>query len=103
VSYSIALAGMGPDGHIFGVKPHSPSVESQADVVAYKWDDYNRITPTINLIKRLDEVLVYAMGAEKHKQLDDLASDLSPQEQPAQFLKKLQKVTIFNDYIGESL
>jgi 6-phosphogluconolactonase/glucosamine-6-phosphate isomerase/deaminase len=101
--YSVALAGMGPDGHIFGIKPGSPAVDSPADVVAYKWDDYQRLTPTFNLINRLDEVIVYAMGAEKHKQFEDLEKDIPAIEQPAQYLKKLNKVTIFNDYKGEAL
>jgi 6-phosphogluconolactonase/glucosamine-6-phosphate isomerase/deaminase len=100
VDYAIALAGMGPDGHIFGIKPGGPAVDSQDEVVAYKWDDYARLTPTFNFIKRLDEVVVYAVGAEKHQQIDDLQKDLPPTKQPAQFLKQLKKVTIFNDYKG---
>jgi 6-phosphogluconolactonase/glucosamine-6-phosphate isomerase/deaminase len=101
--YSLALAGMGPDGHIFGIKPHSPAISSQRDVIGYEWDDYNRLTPTFNLIRRLDEVVIYAVGTEKHQQLDKLEEDLSAEEQPAQLLKKLQRVTIFNDYKGESI
>ncbi|MBX4191140.1 6-phosphogluconolactonase [Candidatus Saccharibacteria bacterium] len=98
--YSLALAGMGPDGHIFGIKPNSPAVDSRNDVVAYKWDDYQRITPTASFISRLDEVIIYASGEEKHQQIADLEKELSLQEQPAQLLKKLQKVTIFNNHIG---
>jgi 6-phosphogluconolactonase/glucosamine-6-phosphate isomerase/deaminase len=99
--YAIALAGLGPDGHIFGIKPDSPAVDSQDEVIAYKWEDYDRLTPTFNLIKRLDEVVIYAAGAEKHIQIDDLEESISPEKQPAQFLKELKKVTIFNDYKGE--
>jgi 6-phosphogluconolactonase/glucosamine-6-phosphate isomerase/deaminase len=98
--FSIALAGMGADGHVFGIKPHSPAVDSSYDVVAYDWDDYRRLTPTCKLIKRLDEVIVYAAGAEKHHQFDDLEKNLATQNQPAQLLKSLHNVTIFNDYVG---
>lgn len=99
--YSLALAGMGPDGHIFGIKPNSSSVSADDEVVGYEWDDYVRITPTIKLIKRLDEVIVYAVGREKWPQFDKLVENLDPEEQPAQLLKQLKKVIIFTDYKGE--
>jgi len=101
VDYSIALAGMGPDGHIYGIKSGSPSVRSNHTVVAYKWDDYERITPTIKFIIKLDETVMYVAGQEKWSQLDDLDKDLDPNKQPAQLLKNLKKVIIFNDHKGE--
>jgi 6-phosphogluconolactonase/glucosamine-6-phosphate isomerase/deaminase len=101
--YSLALAGIGPDGHIFGIKPGSPSVNSKEGVVAYEWDDYVRITPTLNIIKELDEVVVYAMGEEKWPQLEALSEELDTKQQPAQLLKQLKKVIIFNDYKGDKL
>lgn len=96
----IALAGMGPDGHIFGIKPGSPSVDSQLPVIGYEWDDYIRLTPTLVILKEIDEVVVYAVGEEKHQQLDDLAKDLPPSQQPAQFLKQLKDVIVYNSYKG---
>lgn len=99
--YSLALAGMGPDGHIFGIKPGSPAVVGGEDVLGYQWDDYIRITPTIKLIKQLDEVAVYAVGREKWPQLKLLKEDISADKQPAQLLKQLKKVIIFTDYKGD--
>jgi 6-phosphogluconolactonase/glucosamine-6-phosphate isomerase/deaminase len=96
--FSIALAGMGPDGHIFGIKPKSPALKSDKAVVGYKWDDFVRLTPTANFISQLDEVVIYAVGEEKWPQLEALDKDLPASEQLAQILKKLKKVTIFNDY-----
>jgi 6-phosphogluconolactonase/glucosamine-6-phosphate isomerase/deaminase len=101
--YTVALAGIGPDGHIFGIKPGSPAVENLNDVIGYKWIDYQRITPTFSFIKNLDEVIVYAVGTEKHIQLDNLDKSIPAQKQPAQFLKQLRKVTIFNDYREEGV
>ena len=98
--FSLALAGMGPDGHIFGIKPSSPAVNSDKSVVAYDWEDYHRITPTIKLIQRLDEVVMYAVGKEKQTQIDKLDMKLDANEQPAQLLKRLKKVVFFNDYKG---
>jgi 6-phosphogluconolactonase/glucosamine-6-phosphate isomerase/deaminase len=101
--YSVALAGMGADGHIFGIKPHSPAINANRDVIGYEWSDYKRLTPTFKLLKRLDQIIIYAVGEEKWPQLDMLSSDISPKEQPGQFLKRLKKVIILNDYKGESL
>jgi 6-phosphogluconolactonase/glucosamine-6-phosphate isomerase/deaminase len=103
VDYSLALAGMGSDGHIFGIKPNSPAFSSPKDVVGYEWDDYSRLTPTINFIQKLSEVVLYVAGPEKHQALDQLSEDRPVTEQPAQLLKKLNNVTIFNDYKGEEL
>lgn len=99
--YSLALAGMGPDGHIFGIKSGSPSVKSDQIVAAYKWDDYKRITPTVKFLKKLDETVMYVAGQEKWPQLDTLENELDPVVQAAQLLKNLKKVTIYNDYKGE--
>lgn len=100
--YSLALAGMGADGHIFGIKPQSPAARNSETVVGYEWIDYERLTPTAELIKKLDEVIIYAVGREKWRQFDRLEHDVSLDEQPAQMLKNLNKVTIFNDYKGGS-
>lgn len=101
--YSIALAGMGADGHIFGIKPGSPSVDDNEEAVGYKWDDYIRLTPTIKFLKKLDEVVLYVTGTEKHSQIDDLAKDIEPIKQPAQLLKQLRNVTVYNDYKGDKV
>lgn len=102
-SFSIALAGIGADGHTFGIKPGSPAVDSRRLVEAYPWDDYTRITPTFNLIRRLDSVVVYAAGQEKHEIIRKLNAEVPIDDQPAQLLKKLKQTIIFNDYEGEEL
>jgi 6-phosphogluconolactonase/glucosamine-6-phosphate isomerase/deaminase len=99
--FSIALAGMGADGHIFGIKPGSPSVDSQHGVQGYEWDDYVRLTPTVNLLKKLDKTVMYVTGSEKHRQIEALEKDLPEAVQPAQQLKRLSDVVFFNDYKGE--
>jgi 6-phosphogluconolactonase len=101
--YSVALAGIGPDGHIFGIKPGSPAVDSSSDVAGYHWDDYTRITPTINYLEKIDEVIIYSVGEEKWPQFEALGQEIPPARQPAQFLKRLKKVIILNDYKGEFL
>ena len=99
--YSLALAGMGPDGHIFGILPNSPASASDQPVIGYKWTDYARLTPTISLLKQLDEVVVYATGEPKWPQIDKLKDSIPAAQQPAQLLKQLPKVIFFNDHRGE--
>jgi 6-phosphogluconolactonase/glucosamine-6-phosphate isomerase/deaminase len=101
--YSLASAGIGADGHTFGIKAGSPAIGSNEYVVGYKWDDYERITPTAKLIEKINEIIVYTIGAEKKAVLDMLEQDLAENEQPAQLLKRLDNVTIFNDNRGEVL
>jgi 6-phosphogluconolactonase/glucosamine-6-phosphate isomerase/deaminase len=102
-NYAIAIAGIGADGHIFGIKPHSPAVDSQQPVVAYEWEDYQRITPTFKTIRRINEIVSYVVGEEKWLQIEKLEQDLAVAEQPAQFLKQCNKVTIYNDLKGERI
>lgn len=98
--YVIGVAGIGADGHTFGIKPGSPALSNSNLVAGYSWDDYVRITLTANAIKKMDEVVVYAMGREKKEQLLNLKEDLPAAIQPAQLLKLCPKLSIFNDQIN---
>ena len=100
--FSIALVGMGPDGHILGIKPGSPALKSNKLVVGYEWDDFIRLTLTENALRRLDETVIYAVGEEKWPQFELLKDDISTAKQPAQILKRLKKVIIFSDYKDDS-
>jgi 6-phosphogluconolactonase/glucosamine-6-phosphate isomerase/deaminase len=101
--YSFALGGMGTDGHIFGIKPQSPAVDNQDDVCGYEWDDYQRLTPTAVFFSRIDEIIMYVMGSEKHGQLQKLDSEIEPFNQPAQLLKRFKNVVIMNDWKGNNV
>jgi 6-phosphogluconolactonase len=99
--YSVVLGGMGADGHIFGIKPGSPAVDSPDTVCGYDWDDYQRLTPTAVFFSQIDEIIMYVMGEEKHTQLQKLDSDTDPSIQPAQLLKQFKEVVILNDWKGD--
>lgn len=100
--YKLAMAGIGADGHTFGIKPKSPAVFSKELVSGYRGDDFVRITLTPNAIKMMDEIVVYATGQEKQPVLDDLDNNISIVRQPAQALKQVKNLTIYNDYKGET-
>ena len=95
--WSVALLGMGTDGHIAGILPGSPAVTSADVAVGYEAADYTRITITSVGLARLDEVVLVAAGQAKQPQLERLHSQLDVQEQPAQALKRVPTVHIYTN------
>ena len=81
--YKIGLFGIGVDGHTAGIMP--------PDTIS-KW---TRISITPQLIKKLDEIVLYVEGKEKIKILQKLDEDIDEITMPAQLLKSVPKLTIF--------
>lgn len=100
--FKVGLFGIGADGHTAGILPQSPAVASTAYATDYDVN-FQRITMTFEAIKRLDEAVVYAVGSSKRPVLDTLEDGLPPTSQPAQILKQVPKLTIFNDLRGDTL
>lgn len=97
-----AFFGMGPDGHIAGILPGSPAVKSTKLVTGYETDEYMRITITPAAIKRITSASLVAFGDAKQPALKTLATKkLSYSRQPAQLLKLIPDVTVYNDQIGD--
>lgn len=97
VDYRMGLLGIGADGHTSGILPGSSAVQAKGLVHAYDGGDYQRITTTSAALKQLDEAVVYAVGEAKWPVLDQLETDMSIDEQPAQILKHVPKLTICTD------
>lgn len=97
--YRIGIFGVGTDGHIAGLKPGTSAVTATGWATGFSGDDFERITMTFDAIKKLDEVILQAMGADKTTIIDQiLHSDLPVTTQPAQILKTFDSSTIFTDY-----
>lgn len=99
--YKIALFGMGADGHIAGILPDSTAVLADGYATGYETPDFTRLTMTFEAIKLLDEAVLYVRGDNKLKALKNLQQPLTLQHQPAQIIKRLPNVTVYNDQIGE--
>ena len=97
-TYIIGLFGMGKDGHAAGLLPHSVGLTSQELVVGYDGGDFQRITPTPAALSQFDEAVLLVTGQEKWPVIDALAGAVSPQDQPAQVLKSIAKLTVYNDH-----
>lgn len=100
--YRIGFFGIGPDGHTSGILPASSAVVATELVHGYDGGTYQRITTTPAALVKLDEAVAYAAGEAKWPIIDQLDTDLPIDKQPAQILKKIPKLTIFNDHKGES-
>jgi 6-phosphogluconolactonase/glucosamine-6-phosphate isomerase/deaminase len=100
-SYCIGFFGIGPDGHTAGILPGSPAVNAKEWAVIYQAPGFTRVTMTPPAIAALSEAVVYAMGESKQEPLELLQQDVPIDKEPAQALKKVPKLTIFNDQIGD--
>ena len=97
----IAQLGMGADGHIAGILPHSEAVTSPDFVAAYASQPFQRLTLTHHALKRLSAAYVLAFGADKQPALELLTTKLVPYaEQPAQLLKELPEAYVFSDMVS---
>lgn len=101
--YSLGFIGVGADGHVAGIKPHSPATSSRQMATAYESEDFVRLTITPIGIAQLDEVVTYAAGEAKWALLNQLEKNLPISQQPAQCLKSAGKLTIYNDYKGDDV
>jgi len=99
--YCLGFLGMGADGHTAGILPHSPAVTEQSWAASYEGPDFLRVTATPVALSALDEAVVYAMGESKLDALTKLQQTIPLEEEPAQILKKVPTVTVFNDQIGD--
>ncbi len=100
----VAQFGIGADGHIAGILPHSKAIgarskeEGVKSAIAYEAPPFIRITLTPAILTKVNEAYVFAYGDSKKKTLQDLRDrDLPIDEQPAQILKSLPEVSIYTD------
>ncbi|MDF2461104.1 MAG: hypothetical protein K0S68_507 [Candidatus Saccharibacteria bacterium] len=100
--YRLGFFGIGADGHTAGMLPGSPAVEADDLAAGYDAGNFIRLTMTIPAIEALDEAVVYAVGEAKWPVLDQLDEELDLDVQPAQALKEVETLTVFNDHKGEA-
>lgn len=101
----IAFLGMGADSHVAGILPNSPAVEALNEwVVGYQAKDFVRLTLTPFALSHVSCAIIGAYGSEKGSALRALAEqNVSASEQPAQILKHIPDVSIYNDQLDASV
>lgn len=104
----IGVAGIGIDGHTAGIMPFSEdpqffthTFESEQLFVSYDAGEKNpiplRITATMTLVRRLNQVFVYSRGNEKQAAIKRMRTEGSLAECPARILVNINA----NFYINE--
>lgn len=97
----IAQSGIGPDGHIAGILPHSPAVAATGWITGYQAPNYMRMTMTFDALRNIDAAYYMAFGDDKHEALTQLRDEqLSLDDQPSQILKELPEAYVYNDQVG---
>ena len=97
--FAIGMFGIGADGHTAGIKPHSPAVTATDFAKGFAGADFERITMTFPAIKKLDEIVIYAIGRDKWPTLSKLIRENIPlPDMPAQILKSVKKTTLFTNF-----
>lgn len=96
-SVSVALLGIGQDGHTAGILNNSPAETSTKLVESYVSDPYTRLTLTKNALSKIDYVYVSAYGPDKQNILQELFYKNTLK--PMKILKDLNEVKVYTDNI----
>ncbi len=98
-AFNIAILGVGEDGHVAGVKPMAKSqfddIFTTNSVVEYQWEDFHRITTTLDTLKQFDHLLIDADGHSKQKVMDRLDVGKSTYESPIHGLLECDNISVF--------
>lgn len=95
---TVAIFGIGTDGHTAGLLPGSPALKSLDIVAYYNGPDFPRITTTPVFMRMVHKGFLVSYGGPKHPQLARLHEDVPVSEQPAQILKQIKDLTVYSDY-----
>jgi 6-phosphogluconolactonase/glucosamine-6-phosphate isomerase/deaminase len=99
---AIGQFGIGADGHIAGILPHSPAATSSDLVAGYEAGPYTRLTLTFETLSQLSVAYAFVFGKDKQPALQKLRDEeVSLQEQPSQILKHLPEAYVYNDQVEE--
>ncbi|CAN5419023.1 6-phosphogluconolactonase [soil metagenome] len=98
----IGFFGMGPDGHIAGILPHSPAaVPEEKWMIGYDGGEFQRFTLTPFALSHVQTAFLGAFGEAKREALTNLHDNVLPiADQPVQILRHVPDALIFNDQIS---
>jgi 6-phosphogluconolactonase/glucosamine-6-phosphate isomerase/deaminase len=98
----LAQFGIGGDGHIAGVLPHSEGVLDTNLICAYGSLPYVRITLTLAAFKNISIAYALVFGASKREVVKRLQTEnISLEEMPSQILKQIPEAYLYTDQVEE--
>lgn len=95
----IGQFGMGTDGHIAGIHPHSPAISMSDLACVYMATEFIRVTLTMRAIRQIHCAYLFVFGTTKKDQILRLKENISVEEQPAQILKQLPEAYVYSDQV----
>lgn len=96
-TYTIAMFGIGTDGHTAGLLPFNPLMEGQSYYGSYRAKDFVRISATPLLLPKLDYAILYAMGKPKETAIYEMLQGGSIDRIPARILTQAKQLIIVTD------
>lgn len=94
VDATIGLFGMGSDGHTAGLLPGNPLMNSSASVGYFEGFDFQRITITPNFLRKIDKIVLYAVGEPKWS----IIKKIKTTQKPVSCLLQAKSLTVYSDY-----
>jgi 6-phosphogluconolactonase/glucosamine-6-phosphate isomerase/deaminase len=92
--------GMGADGHIAGMLPHSSAIDSKDAVAAFTDVQFTRVTLTPRMLRQIHASYAFVFGESKKAAVQKLQKEsLDIHEMPAQLLKEMQNVHFYSDQL----
>lgn len=97
INIIVGQFGMGADGHIAGILPHSPGVnEETLPTVGYESKTFTRVSLTFPILRKINSAYVFVSNETKKDAIDRLhKDDISLDEEPAQILKEMPEVSVY--------
>jgi 6-phosphogluconolactonase/glucosamine-6-phosphate isomerase/deaminase len=96
---AIGQYGIGANGHIAGVFPHSIGVTSNEFICSYEEPAYKRITMTLKAFNKLTAAYALVFGASKHDVVQKFKEFVPLEEMPSQILKQLREPYLYSDQL----
>ncbi len=97
----VAQFGIGADGHVAGMLPHSPAVGETALVVGYESKPFVRITMTPPAFAHINAAYTFVFGEGKKEAVAKLQTqELSLSDEPCQILKTIPESFFYSDQIS---
>ncbi len=96
----VAQFGMGADGHVAGMLPHTGGLEATELVFGYESLPFTRVSITPPVFEKIDEAFVFVFGDSKHEAVTKLwQKDLTIEEMPCQILKRIPECSFYSDQL----
>lgn len=94
----IAQFGIGADGHVAGMLPHTGGIDAKELVYGYESSPFVRITLTPPAFVHIASAYTFAFGASKKDAIEKLQNhDLPLSEEPCQILKTIPESFFYSD------